>query len=144
VDPADASGAPEGDPFDWYVRGRTLLASGDAAAAVVLLRRAVQAEPEVMAARELLARALFDAHDYPAAVEAFSVLVADNPSNDYAQFGLGLSALRSGAAELAVHHLSLAVAMRPGDHHYATALRAARVRASGDSLSDSGPSGPLP
>jgi tetratricopeptide (TPR) repeat protein len=142
VNPAEEAGAPEGDAFDWYRRGQSLLAGGDAAAAALLLRRAVDAEPEVMAARELLARALFDAHDYPAAVEAFAVLVAHNPSNDYAQFGLGLAALRSGAAELAVHHLSLAVAMRPGNNHYSTALRAARVRATGSSLSDSGPKGP--
>jgi hypothetical protein len=36
--------------------------------------------------------------------------------------------MRSGDHPRAVQHLSLAAAMRPDQHHYATALRAARVR----------------
>src|SRR4051794_39732343 len=118
-------GQPDGEAYDWYVRGRELLAQGHPAAAATLLRRAVDADPGVRAARELLARALYDAHSYDEAIEAFHVLVQADPADDYAQFGLGLAATRAGRNTLAVHHLSLAVAMRPGDHHYATALRAA-------------------
>ncbi len=58
----------------------------------------------------------------------FASIIAENPSDDYAQFGFGLAAFRSGDHRIAVEHLSLAVAMKPNDHHYATALNAARVR----------------
>jgi tetratricopeptide (TPR) repeat protein len=121
-------GRPAGDVYDWYVRGHQLLTEGSAAAAVQLLRRAVEADPGSHSARETLARALFDARLYAEACDAFAVLVEQNPADDYAQFGLGLAALRAGDHPRAVQHLSLAAAMRPQQHHYATALRAARVR----------------
>jgi Flp pilus assembly protein TadD len=71
---------------------------------------------------------LFDARAYDEARAVFASIVSEYPSDDYAHFGLGLAALRSGDHRVAVEHLSLAAAMKPGDHHYATALRAARVR----------------
>jgi hypothetical protein len=49
--------APAGDVYDWYVRGRDLLSSGSAAAAVQILSRTVEAEPAARSAREMLARA---------------------------------------------------------------------------------------
>jgi tetratricopeptide (TPR) repeat protein len=76
---------------------------------------------------EALARALYDAGRYNDAVVAFTALTGLNPTDDYAQFGLGLSASRAGELRLAAEHLSLAVAMRPDLGHYARALR--RVRA---------------
>lgn len=126
--PDDDAGRPAGEPYDWYVRGQELLAGGNASAAVQLLRRAVDAEPRLRSVREALARALFDAREYAEAREVFASIIAENPSDDYAHFGLGLAALRSGDHRVAVEHLSLAVAMKPGEHHYATALNTARVR----------------
>jgi tetratricopeptide (TPR) repeat protein len=122
------AGRPVGDVYDWYVRGHQLLTEGNAAAAVQLLRRAVAADPGSHSARETLARALFDARLYAEACDAFAAVVQENPADDYAQFGLGLAAMRAGDHPRAVQHLSLAAAMRPDQHHYATALRAARVR----------------
>jgi hypothetical protein len=58
---------------------------------------------------------------------AFTALIGVNPTDDYAQFGLGLAASRAGELQLAAEHLALAVAMRPDLGHYARALR--RVRA---------------
>ena len=86
---ADAS-APAGDVYDWYVRGRDLLSSGDAAAAVQILSRTVEAEPQARSAREMLARAQFDARQYPEARESFAYLVERDPADHYAHFGLGL------------------------------------------------------
>ncbi len=126
-DPAGA--APAGDVYDWYVRGRELLTRGDAAAAVQLLAHTVAAEPASRSAREMLARAQFDAHQYAAAVVNFADLVERDPSDSYAQFGLGLSAHRAGDLPLAVEHLALAAAMRPDLGHYARALRSARAAA---------------
>lgn len=126
--PEDAAGRPAGEVYDWYVRGHELLAGGNPAAAAQLLRHAVEAEPGSRAAREALARALFDAREYADARAVFATIIAESPSDDYAHFGLGLSALRSGDHRVAVEHLSLAAAMKPAEHHYATALRAARVR----------------
>jgi Flp pilus assembly protein TadD len=127
-----SSGRPAGDVYDWYVRGQKLLTDGNAAAAVQLLRRAVEADPGSHSARETLARALFDARLYGEALEVFATVVEQNPADDYAQFGLGLAALRSGDHARAVQHLSLAAAMRPDQLHYKTALRAARVRLEAD------------
>ncbi len=128
---ADASDAvpPAGDVYDWYVRGRDLLTSGNAAAAVQILSRTVQAEPHARSAREMLARAQFDARQYPQARESFEYLVERDPADHYAHFGLGLSARRLGDLAVAVEHLALAAAMRPDLVRYVRELRAARAAA---------------
>jgi tetratricopeptide (TPR) repeat protein len=118
---------PQGETYDWYVRGLDLLENGDHNAAVQLLNHCAQAEPESRQVREALARAQFDAGRYAEAMASFTTLIGRNPTDDYAQFGLGLAASRAGDLRLAAEHLALAVAMRPDLVHYARALR--RVRA---------------
>jgi Flp pilus assembly protein TadD len=126
----ERSGAPPaGEVYDWYVRGRDLLSSGDAAAAVQVLTHTVAAEPSSRSAREMLARAQFDSHQYAQAASNFAELVARDPVDHYAHFGLGLSSRRLGDFPTAVEHLALASAMRPDLAHYAHALRAARAAA---------------
>ena len=121
------SPSPEGDVYDWYVRGQALLTRGSAQAAVALLERAHRAEPASASIRETLARALFDAHRYGEAEAHFRVAAERDPVDDYAHFGLGLALYRQGAIEAAVEPLALAVAMRPGHKHYADALAQARA-----------------
>jgi tetratricopeptide (TPR) repeat protein len=121
--------APAGDVYDWYVRGRDLLSSGNAAAAVQVLRRTVEAEPGARSAREMLARAQFDARQYREARESFEYLVESDPADHYAHFGLGLAARKLGDLAAAAQHLALAVAMRPDLERYARELRAARAAA---------------
>lgn len=118
---------PQGEVYDWYVRGMDLLDGGNASAAVTLLTHAAQAEPESRSIREALARAQFDAGLYPEAAESFEWIISVNPADDYAQFGLGLAAAKSGDLASAVEHLALAAAMRPDVPHYSTALRGARA-----------------
>ncbi len=122
------SGAPEGDVYEWYQRGLQLLGSGDPAAAATLLVRAVEAEPDSRSLLEALARAQYDAHRYREAIDSFTRLIAVNPADDYAHFGLGLSASRAGELELAAEHLALAAALRPDLGHYARELRGVRAR----------------
>jgi Flp pilus assembly protein TadD len=124
-------GAPEGDVYDWYQRGLQLLANRDPAAAATLLGRAVEAEPGSRSLLEALARAQYDAGRYEEAIGTFSELISRNPTDDYAQFGLGLAASRAGDLELAAEHLALAVAMRPDVGHYSRALRGVRARRTG-------------
>jgi tetratricopeptide (TPR) repeat protein len=121
--------APVGDVYDWYVRGRDLLSSGNAAAAAQILSRTVEAEPHARSAREMLARAQFDARQYAQARESFAYLVERDPADHYAHFGLGLSARKLGELSVAVEHLALAAAMRPDLTRYARELRAARAAA---------------
>src|SRR3954451_8037530 len=122
-----APAQPVGDVYDWYVRGVELLKARNPAAAAALLEHAVRAEPGSRSAREALARAQFDSGDYATARDNFAAIVADNPTDDYALFGLGLACSKLGDFDDAAEHLALAVAMRPDNKHYATALRHARA-----------------
>ena len=119
--------SPEGGVYEWFQRGLQLLREGHPAAAATLLSRAAEQEPQSRSILEALARAQYDAGRYPEAMAAFTALIRGNPTDDYAQFGLGLAASRAGELQLAAEHLALAVAMRPDLRHYARALR--RVRA---------------
>jgi Flp pilus assembly protein TadD len=123
----ESSGAPAGEVYDWYRRGMSLLEGGNPAAAAALLEHAVQAEPDSRSLREGLARAQYASRDFEAARDNFAAIVEVAPSDDYAQFGLGLAQLRTGAIDDAAEHLALAVAMRPENKHYGTALNTARV-----------------
>ncbi|WP_131747540.1 tetratricopeptide repeat protein [Frankia sp. Cppng1_Ct_nod] len=120
-------GSPGGEVYDWYTRGIALLDRGNANAAVQLLAHAVAAEPGSRSVREALARAQFDAGQYRAARESFAWIVDHDPADDYAQFGLGMAARRTGDLRAAVEHLALAAAMRPDLRHYGQALRGARA-----------------
>jgi Flp pilus assembly protein TadD len=126
-------GSPEGGVYEWYHRGLHLLGNGHPAAAATLLGRAAEAEPSSRSVREALARAQYDAGRYREAMATFTELIAVNPTDDYAQFGLGLAASRAGELQLAAEHLALAVAMRPDLGHYARALRGVRARRAAES-----------
>jgi tetratricopeptide (TPR) repeat protein len=127
------AGSPEGGVYEWYQRGLQLLGNGDPAAAALLLSRAAEAEPGSRSVREALARAQYDAGRYQEAIASFTELIADNPTDDYAHFGLGLAASRAGELKVAAEHLALAVAMRPDLGHYAQALRGVRARRAAES-----------
>jgi tetratricopeptide (TPR) repeat protein len=123
--------APSGTAYDWYQRGLALLQGRNPAAAAELLEHAVRAEPASRSAREALARAQFNAGRFSSARDNFAAIVEDNPTDDYAHFGLGLAANKLGDFDDAAEHLALAVAMRPDNKHYATALRHARAARGG-------------
>src|SRR4029079_15339578 len=133
-DPADGQGLPAGEVYDWYVRCRTLLDSGNPEAAAELLAHARAPEPESASVLETLARALFDARRYTEAERRFTELVETSPDDDYARFGLGLTRLRLGELGGAVQQLAMAATMRPARADYQQALREARatVRARAD------------
>ena len=120
-------GAPAGEVYDWFRRGTQLLDTGHPGAAEQLLRRAAEAEPGSTAIRETLARAQFDAGSYKGALENFREVAGADPANDYAQFGWGLAAARTGDFEESAVHLALAVAMRPDAAHYQEALKQTRA-----------------
>lgn len=122
------AGEPEGSVYEWYQRGMQLLGDGHPDAAATLLAHAAEAEPGSHSVREALARAQYDAGRYQEAMATFTELIAGNPADDYAQFGLGLAASRAGELRLAAEHLALAVAMRPDLGHYTRALRGVRAR----------------
>jgi predicted Zn-dependent protease len=121
---------PEGSADDvhaWYKRGMELLGRGSPAAAAQVLQRASTAEPQARSVREALARAQFDAGQYAEAAGNFRLIVEASPSDDYANFGLGLALARAGDPAAAAEYLALAVAMRPDDAHYTEALRSVRA-----------------
>ena len=120
--------SPAGEVYEWYRRGLALLADGHPAAAATLLSRAIEVEPDSRSLLEALGRAQYDAGRYEAAMETFTALIARNPTDDYAHFGLGLAANKARALAVAAEHLALAVAMRPDVTHYARALHEVRAR----------------
>ena len=111
----------------WYRRGMDLLGRGSPAAAAQVLERASAAEPGARSVREALARAQFDAGRYAEAAANFRVIVEASPSDDYANFGLGLALARTGNPAAAAEYLALAAAMRPDAAHYTEALRLVRA-----------------
>ena len=115
------------DVHAWYRRGMDLLGRGSPAAAAQVLQRASAAEPGSRSVREALARAQFDAGRYAEAADNFRVIVEASPSDDYANFGLGLALARSGNHAAAAEYLALATAMRPDNPHYTEALRSVRA-----------------
>jgi Flp pilus assembly protein TadD len=123
----DPGESPGGDTYDLYQRGLELLGRGSAAAAAQILERAAAAEPQSRSILEALARAQFDAGRYTAAAGNFRRIVEASPSDDYAQFGLGLALARTGDPGAAAEHLALAAAMQPDRRHYADALRSVRA-----------------
>ena len=124
---ADSGAANDTDTYQLYQRGLDLLGRGSAAAAAQLLSRAAAAEPQSRSVLEALARAQFDAGQYSAAAGNFRRIVDASPSDDYAQFGLGLALSRTGDHGEAAEHLALAAAMRPNLRHYTDALRSVRA-----------------
>ena len=113
---------PDGGVYEWYRRGLALLADGHPAAAATLLARAAEAEPDSRSLLEALGRAQYDAGRYEEAMATFTGLIARNPTDDYAHFGLGLCLMRRGDRIGARRHLKLAVAMRPDQADYRAAL----------------------
>ena len=89
--------------YEAFQEGSRLLESANAHAAVVVLERARELEPDKGSIRETLARAYFRT----------------------GLFGLGLAQLREGDRAGARRHLKLAVAMRPERTEYRDALAAA-------------------
>jgi tetratricopeptide (TPR) repeat protein len=142
-DPDKLSDDTSDDTYDLYRRGLDLLARGSAAAAAQLLERAAAAEPQSRSVLEALARAQFDTRRYAAAAGSFRRIVEASPSDDYAQFGLGLALARTGDPRAAAEHLALAAAMRPDLRHYTDALRGVRATLQArDRLRGQGPRGP--
>ena len=120
-------GTGQEDIYTLYRRGLDLLGRGSAAAAAQLLERAAAAEPDSRSILEALGRAQFDTRRYDAAAASFRRIVDASPSDDYAQFGLGLALARTGDHGGAAEHLALAAAMRPDLRHYTEALRSVRA-----------------
>ncbi|MFC5834917.1 tetratricopeptide repeat protein [Nonomuraea insulae] len=123
----ETPGAPGGDVYDWFQRGVKLLKEGSPAAAAALLERAAAAEPESRSILEALARAQFNSRQYAQAAASFRQIVDANPAEDYAYFGLGLALWRTGDVEAAQEPLAIAVAMRPDERHYVSALKSVRA-----------------
>ncbi len=117
-----AQGAPSGSVYDWFRRADELLASGDAAASLVLIERVLQEDPASQSAREIRARALFDAGHYDEAAVAFLACLEAAPADDYAHYGAGLSLWRLQDFPQSRDHLAMACVMRPDRAEYARAL----------------------
>lgn len=107
--------------YGLYQRGMELLASGNAHSAAIVLARlkSIDSSPSVLEAH---ARAVFDAAQYVAAIDAFEELVERSPDADYGHYGLGMSYWRTQNFIKSRDHLAMAMVMRPDRPEYASAL----------------------
>lgn len=140
----DRDGAdPSGTAYDWYHRAMAFLSEGNPDAAAQLLFRVRDSEPTSTSVLEALARALFDAHHYGEAAEAFGELAEARPSDDYAHYGLGMSLWRLQKFPDARDHLAMAFAMRPQDEAYGSALSQVKATIRARSLAGLPLEGPI-
>ncbi|HEX5615557.1 MAG TPA: tetratricopeptide repeat protein [Acidimicrobiia bacterium] len=110
------------DAYSAFQEGTRLLHSGSPYAAVVVLERARDLEPEQGSIRETLARAYFRSGRVADAEAEFRAALELDPVNDYAHFGVGVCRLRAGDREGAHGHLQMATVMRPDNSDYRAAL----------------------
>ena len=127
---------PAGEVYEWFDRGRELLAAGHAAAAATVLRHALDEAAGSRELTEMLARAEFESGRFVAARDVFASLVDLAPDSDYARFGLGASLVRLGRHRDALPHLTMATVMRPGRAEYEQLLERARVVTAGATRAD--------
>ncbi len=124
---AASPGAPDGDVYEWFRRATELVDSGDANAALVLIERVLEDEPESTAVLELRARALFDARHLDEALAAFLQLTEISPDDDYAHYGLGMTFWRLQLFGQAEDQMAIASVMRPEQIKYRHALQQVRA-----------------
>lgn len=113
----------------------------DAAMAVVL--RGLERNPEHLEAHALLALLHVDAGDRLRAGDEWEMILRFDPTNFDARRGLGFLALEGGELEKARTHLDAAAAARPGDPTVAQAREVlARREARGTAVSGTSPAAP--
>jgi tetratricopeptide (TPR) repeat protein len=107
-----------------YLSGIVLTELGDHGPAVEEFRRALQRDPDSVAARIRLADALMQVRDLDASQKEYSALARDLPELALAQYGLGRIASLRGDSKAAVEAYRRAVELVPqfGPAHYALAL----------------------
>jgi Flp pilus assembly protein TadD len=99
---------PTFEAYEYFCRGRELLATRDFRAATVALERAKRLEPDKGSIREALGRAYLSCRAYGQAAEEFAVAVELAPTDHYAHFGLARACDRMGDERRATRHYKLA------------------------------------
>lgn len=112
--------------YTLYQQGRRLLETGDPAAAIDPLERAVAQAPAEASLREALGRALLATARLRRAREEFAETIALEPTNDYAHYGLACAYERQGRLARAATHYRLACALVPRAAYQRAAARLAR------------------
>jgi tetratricopeptide (TPR) repeat protein len=126
--------AVEADAYELFRKGIELLAGHHPHQAATVLERARAAAPRQGSVSEALGRAYYEAGRPADAQVQFARVLELDPTNDYAHFGLALCLSRAGERTLAVGHLRLALAMRPGVAAYEEALARIERAAPGGGL----------
>jgi Flp pilus assembly protein TadD len=110
------------EAYDLFRRGSAFLDAGHPGQAALLLVRAQRIEPQKTSIREALGRAYFALGEFARARGEFATIVAEAPTNDYAQFALGMALQRLGRPGEARTHMKIARALAPASERYHAAL----------------------
>ena len=97
----------------YLTRGNAALREGRFIAGAAEYRRAVDADPENLMARQSLASVLLRLDDLDGAIEQFEAAVRIAPDNARAQSDLGVVLAEIGDSERAIRHLLIAVELEP-------------------------------
>jgi tetratricopeptide (TPR) repeat protein len=97
----------------YLTRGNAALREGRFVVGAVEYRRAVEADPENLRARQSLASVLLRLGDQAGALEHFQAAVRLAPESARAQSDLGVLLAQMGDTGRAIHHLRLAVELEP-------------------------------
>lgn len=108
--------------YERWMTANSLLASGDAHAASLVLESIRDEEPHKPSVREALGRAYFITGRHGLAEREFAKLLELDPVSDYAHYALARCAMKRGDLGSARRHLKLARVMNPANAHYRAAL----------------------
>ncbi len=104
--------------YNLLMKGKALLEEGHPAQAAMVLEKARRFQPHKGSILEVLGQAYYRLGQYEKARKDFQHAIEIDPTNDYAQFCLGLTLRRLGLVTEAKGHYKLAIAMNPDEKTY--------------------------
>ncbi|MEO6866532.1 MAG: tetratricopeptide repeat protein [Gaiellales bacterium] len=110
------------DAYRLYQQGLEAIAADHADEAIAPLERAKALEPGSGSIREALGKTYLQLGFFDRAIEEFTVIIDNDPTDAYAQFCLGRAHDRAGDAPAARHHYRLATLLDPERRIYTDTL----------------------
>ncbi len=109
--------------YGLFIEGKRLTKDRDFLKAIMLLEKAKKLEPQKGSIREALATAYYNYGFHKSAKKNFLKAIEIDATNDFAHYGLALCCIKEGKINIALGHLKMAKAMKPGNKDYGDAVK---------------------